>query len=133
MSTPPADHGATEWLKGEGPVSDIVMSSRVRLARNVAGVPFVNRATAADREHVLDVAQRAIAEGRFPNEIRWIDLKSADELGRHLLVERHLISSQHAKGSAARAVAVSVPDERLSIMVNEEDHFRIQEIGRAHV
>ncbi|MEQ9617299.1 MAG: protein arginine kinase [Phycisphaerales bacterium] len=118
--------GPTEWLKGDGPIADIVMSSRVRLARNIAGIPFVSRATAGDRTHILEIAQRAITDGHLPQEVRWIDLANADELGRHLLVERHLISSQHAKSSGARAVAISTPDERLSIMVNEEDHFRIQ-------
>ncbi len=126
MAEPYPDQGPTEWLKGDGPVSDIVLSSRVRLARNIAGIPFVSQASAENRAHVLQIGQRAITEGRLPEEVRWIDLSNTDALGRHLLVERHLISAQHAKSKGVRAVAISKPDERLSIMVNEEDHFRIQ-------
>jgi protein arginine kinase len=104
------------------------MSSRARLARNIAGLPFVSRASTDDRSQTIQVAQRALTDGVLPQQIRWIDLGNTDDLGRHLLVERHLISSQHAKAKYARAVAVSIPDERLAIMINEEDHFRIQHV-----
>ncbi|MBL0927577.1 MAG: protein arginine kinase [Phycisphaerales bacterium] len=103
------------------------MSSRVRLARNFAGVPFVNRATRAQREQVLSMAQDAIVGAAGSRGgVRWIDLCAASPLERTVLVERHLISKQHAKGEEPRAVAVSAPDERLAVMVNEEDHLRLQ-------
>jgi len=116
------------WLKGEGPRSDIVMSSRVRLARNFAGFPFVNRCKRTDRSQVLDLAKRHLLDLQLSPQLLWIELIGLPQLERSLLVERHLISTQHSKGEEPRAVAVSTPDETLSIMVNEEDHLRIQVI-----
>ena len=115
-----------EWLKNEGPSSDVVMSSRVRLARNFAGFPFVNRAKREDRTQIMAMAEHHILQAQIAPEILWVDLLELPEIERLVLVERHLISAQHAKGDEPRGLAVSNPDERLAIMVNEEDHLRIQ-------
>ncbi len=131
-----------EWLRGEGEASDVVLSSRVRLARNIAGFPFMTRASRADRQQILELAKRRIvgplAQQLGPelgSQIMWVDLHEASRLERTLLTERHLISKQHARGKLAdgsggadepRGVAVGLPGERLAIMVNEEDHLRIQ-------
>ncbi|MCA9310011.1 MAG: ATP--guanido phosphotransferase, partial [Phycisphaerales bacterium] len=112
-----------EWLKNEGTCCDVVMSSRVRLARNFAGYPFVNRARREDRVQIMRVAERHILGAGLAPEILWVDLSELPELERLVLVERHLISTQHAKGDEPRGLAVSSPDERISIMVNEEDHL----------
>lgn len=135
----PAYDSGTEWLRGEGDAVDVVMSSRVRLARNLAGFPFVARSTRAQKQQVRELCRSAIL-GPAARELggpgtvmMWVDLHDAPPIERTLLVERHLISQQHARvkpstGAAddPRAVAVSLPDERLSIMVNEEDHLRLQ-------
>jgi len=127
----------TEWLRGEGEASDVVLSSRVRLARNLAGLPFAAKSTKRDRQKTLDVCRDRVLRAGLAERLVWVDLHEAPALERSLLVERHLISKQHSKGKAGsgaapgddpRGVAVSVPDERLSIMVNEEDHLRIQAI-----
>lgn len=117
---------SSDWLSGEGPFADVVMSSRVRLARNFAGFPFVNRAKRGDRLQIMDLAQRRILGCGLAPQMIWIDLNEQTPLDRSLLVERHLISREHAKGDEPRAVAISTPDERLSIMINEEDHMRLQ-------
>lgn len=117
-----------EWLRTGTPDGDVVLSSRVRLARNFANFPFVGRARREERRQILDLARRDIMDGGLAPEVMWIDLNEVSPLERGVLVERHLISKQHAKGEEPRAVAVSTPDERLSIMVNEEDHLRIQVI-----
>lgn len=113
------------WQMSPGPDADVVVSSRVRLARNIAGFPFVNRATHPQRHEIVRVVQHA----RFPAEwspgIVWVNLQQATSLDRTILVERHLISKQFADGDAPRAVAIS-SDESLSLMVNEEDHLRMQ-------
>ncbi len=127
---------STEWLRAEGESADVVLSSRVRLARNLAGHVFSSRATAAQRRETLDLCRAWILRAGLCERMVWIDLHEASALDRSLLMERHLISKQHRKGRPAgdsgeqdpRAVAFSVPDERLSIMVNEEDHLRIQGI-----
>lgn len=144
-----------EWLRGDGPDSDVVVSSRVRLARNLVGFPFVNRADRTSRLAVLDAVRHRIlkaglfepageSEGRRlaePRSSLWVDVHESSLLERQLLAERHVISRPHAAGkcgpkelrgddgtSEPRGVAVSVPDERLSVMANEEDHVRIQAI-----
>ncbi|MBS0192102.1 MAG: protein arginine kinase [Phycisphaerales bacterium] len=130
---------SAEWLTNEGESCDVVLSSRVRLARNLAGHLFVHRASRDDRERALQTCRDWILGARLCDRIMWVDLHESPQLERNLLVERHLISKQLAKGKPAtangamsppseepRAVAVSIPDERLSVMVNEEDHLRLQ-------
>lgn len=129
MSGPIRHDADTPWLRADGPESDVVMSSRVRLARNLVGFPFPNSADDDVRRETIDVAARAVnAAGVAPNTAS-IDLCAATPLDRQILVERHLISSQHAQGDRPRSVILSTPEEWLSIMVNEEDHLRLQAIG----
>jgi len=118
---------AGEWLRGQGPQSDIVISSRIRLARNLAGFSFVNRADVVEQRDVLDRCRREITDRLPDGEVIWVDLNQSTPLDRQILVERHLISNQHAKSKAElpRAVAIGA-DETFAIMVNEEDHLRIQ-------
>lgn len=127
----------TEWLRGAGESTDVVMSSRVRLARNVSGVPFMPRASREDREAVLALCRARITMAGLAPQLMWIDLHKSTKAERTLLVERQLISRPHARGKLSdgrggadepRGVAVGLPDEQLSIMVNEEDHLRIQVI-----
>jgi len=120
--------GAAEWLQPNGPQNDVVISSRVRLARNLAGFPFLTRASREDRRQILEIAKQHALNSALSDRMMFVDLSEASRLERNLLVERHLISKQHAKGDEPRGVGVSTPDERLSIMVNEEDHFRIQSL-----
>lgn len=114
-----------EWLSN-GPDSDVVISSRVRLARNFAGFNFVARAQKPERLQILEMAQQRIMTCGLAPNVMWINLCELPPLERSVLVERHLISKQHAKGDEPRAVAISSPDERVAIMVNEEDHLRLQ-------
>jgi protein arginine kinase len=112
------------WLE-DGPDADVVVSSRARVARNFAGFPFVNRAHDSVRVELLELARKTLTAARIADRVIWVDLRQASETERQLLVERHLISRPHAAGDQPRGVAVS-DDEALSIMVNEEDHLRIQ-------
>ncbi len=113
------------WLRDGGPEGDVIVSSRVRLARNLAGMPFLTRCTPAQVREIASLLRRAL-EGLEPSsETLYVDIDEADALDRQLLVERHLISRQQAEGSGPRGVAVS-PDESVAVMVNEEDHLRVQ-------
>ncbi len=133
--TPPMD-STTEWLRGEGEANDVVLSSRVRLARNLVGAPFAAKSGRKDRLATLEACRDQVLRAGLAERLVWIDLHEAPMMQRSLLVERQLISKQHSKGRPIglgagedpRGVAFSVPDERLSIMVNEEDHLRIQTI-----
>jgi protein arginine kinase len=116
---------AGEWLRGNGPMSEIVISSRIRLARNVAGVPFLSKCTRHQRHSVESKIRSTILDAAIAPQVLYVDLEAAPEIDRQLLVERHLISKPHANAEGARGVAVA-ENETVSIMVNEEDHLRIQ-------
>ena len=115
----------SEWLRGVGPGSDIVMSSRVRLARNFEKLPFATRATKASQAEVLQLAKDGISRAPSMAKTLLFELESLDEVDRQFLVERHLISREHASRPDHRAVAIG-KGEVISIMINEEDHLRVQ-------
>ncbi len=114
-----------EWLRGTGPESDIVMSSRVRLARNVAQYPFVSRASDQDRADVDRFLRERIGAAPLGPTLEYIDVGRLEELDRQFLVERQLISRELAEAQGARSVAID-GHEQVSLMINEEDHLRIQ-------
>lgn len=114
-----------EWLRGSGPESDIVISSRIRLARNLADFPFVSRAADQDLEQIEKSLQEAILRIEDRTKLLYLDLEGLAPIDRQFLVERHLISREHADRHGARAVAID-SGERFSVMINEEDHLRIQ-------
>ncbi len=118
-------HATGEWLKGTGPNAHIVLSSRIRLARNLTTSPFTNRAQRQDLEGVLNTVQTAT--GAIPQfkDATFFRLNEMDNVDRQFLVERHLMSHDHASNPQGKAVIVS-REEALSVMVNEEDHLRIQ-------
>ncbi len=120
-------HRAVEWLRGVGPMSDIVISSRIRLARNVAGYPFLSKATADQRDELTTLLRSNIDGAATGGAWNYVDMEQISELDRQLLVERHLVSKQHAEANGSRGASVS-RNERVSVMVNEEDHLRIQVI-----
>ena len=113
-----------EWLRGGGPESDIVISSRIRLARNLAEYPFVNQAGPVERHEIENVLKDALANVTSHN-LEYFSVEDFSSLDRQFLVERQLISREHAESEGARGVAID-PSERVSLMINEEDHLRIQ-------
>ena len=116
---------AGEWLRGAGPMHDVVISSRVRLARNLAGMPFLGRCTPQQQHELEQRLRREVLATGIGEELLYVDIAAAGELDRQLVVERHLISRQHAQADHPRGVAIS-RDETIAIMVNEEDHLRVQ-------
>ncbi|MBT5583306.1 MAG: ATP--guanido phosphotransferase [Phycisphaerae bacterium] len=120
MSEPSTDDLTTSESLDE----DVVLSSRARLARNVAKLPFVHRSTTDQRREAMTRVQPALESDAAAEPTSWIDLETATSMQRRLLFEQHLISRQHADAKGPRAVAVS-SDQALSVMVNEEDHVRM--------
>ncbi len=114
-----------EWLRGDGPESDIVISSRVRLARNVAGFAFINKAAADARFQIVQMVQNAVQGGILGRPVHHINVETLSSLDSQFLMERQLISRELSRGDGPRAVAIS-EGERHSVMINEEDHLRIQ-------
>ena len=116
-----------EWLRGTGKESDIVISSRIRLARNIAGFPFLSRANLKQRKEIESLLRKTIIESNITQDISYVNLNNATSVDKLLLVERHLISKEHAEGEGERGVAFG-KSETISLMINEEDHLRIQVI-----
>ncbi len=114
-----------EWLRGSGPESDIVISSRIRLARNLAEFPFIRRCTDHDRAAIENTMRERLLGAPLFKDATYLDVNRLDSVDRQFLVERQLISRELAESNGARAVAIAV-DEQFSVMINEEDHLRIQ-------
>jgi len=117
--------GSAAWLDASGPRSDVILSTRVRLARNVEGVPFPTRAGEDDLRAVRDRIRRAAAGSNYLANALVIDMEEASAAIREVLIERHLASHGFARDDAGRAVVVG-EKEIVSAMVNEEDHLRLQ-------
>ena len=115
----------TEWLKGTGPSANIVMSSRVRMARNLDKIPFSNWADKGRLEDVLVAVKDAALSTSGLKDAIFVRLKDLSEVDRLFLVERHLMSPEHAENVDCKAIVVD-PKEMISVMINEEDHLRIQ-------
>jgi protein arginine kinase len=114
-----------EWLRGSGPESDIVISSRVRLARNLAEFPFISRASQSDRTEIENILRDRVLEMQESGELEYVNVNELKGIDRQFLVERQLISREHAESEGARGVAIA-RNEQVSLMINEEDHLRIQ-------
>ncbi|HBP23808.1 MAG TPA: ATP--guanido phosphotransferase, partial [Planctomycetes bacterium] len=117
--------GLGEWLEGKGPESDIVMSTRIRLARNVVQFPFPGRIEEDRKAQLERYLRERLDEVDLAGNIGYQNLNEASDLDRQCLVERHLISRDHASSKGERGVVVE-SGGTLSIMVNEEDHLRLQ-------
>lgn len=115
----------SEWLRGVGPVSDIVMSSRIRLARNLEKQPFATRATKASQAEVLAIVKGGLTKASTLKKPLFFEMGDLDEVDRQFLVERHLVSREHIMHPDHKAVAIG-QGEVISVMINEEDHLRIQ-------
>jgi len=115
------------WLTGQGNRCETVVSTRVRLARNLMGTPFCHRAGAEQLESGRDMIRDAIMSSNTMKTASFLVMSDLDDLDRQFLVERHLISQEQAASSPVRAVAVG-DNEMVSVMVNEEDHLRLQSI-----
>ena len=116
-----------QWLSGEAEESEMVLSSRVRLARNLDKRPFTHGATAHVLKDILDETKAALAGCPSLKGSLVLDMNETPEPDRMLLAERRLISREMVKSCLHRSLIV-LPDEQLSVMVNEEDHLRIQSI-----
>lgn len=117
--------GTGEWLSGTGPESDLVMSSRIRLARNLDGHPFLSRANSRRRTTIESQVGEVLDESTDEFGLTFLRLKPLNAIDRCVLMERHLISREHAFSKGDRGVAFNAAED-VAIMVNEEDHLRLQ-------
>ncbi|QFT87158.1 Putative ATP:guanido phosphotransferase [Bacillus sp. THAF10] len=121
------NNAVSSWMKQEGPSSDIVLSSRVRLARNLEKMVFPTVASNEESQMVVDVMKQHFGGKTFHElgEMEFLLMEELNNLEKRVLVEKHLISPQLAEDSSYGACLLS-PNEEVSIMINEEDHIRIQ-------
>lgn len=113
------------WLEATGPRSEVILSTRVRLARNLDRHPFPGVATEADLVAARDEILAAMASNNYLTNALVVRMEDAGPVTREVLVERHLISSEFAAAGLGRAAVVG-EKEMVSAMVNEEDHIRLQ-------
>jgi protein arginine kinase len=113
-----------EWLRGEGPHHQIVISSRVRLARNLKQRAFPGWAKKAERTSILELIKPRVEELPEMQDSFSELLQDLSALEKQVLVERHLISREHAAKSVGSAVIMN----RRQTLINEEDHLRMQSI-----
>jgi protein arginine kinase len=113
------------WLQCTGPESDVVVSTRVRLARNVRAYPFAARTSEERCGELCELIQTGLREAAPTKSLKYLPLKKASETCRDALLERFLISRELAMSRYERGVAFD-GDETVSVMVNEEDHLRLQ-------
>ncbi|MBD3184401.1 protein arginine kinase [Candidatus Poribacteria bacterium] len=137
-----AAYTASGWMQGDGPDSDVIISTRIRLARNLMDFPFCNQAEKIELQKVAEIAEKALESisNKAKSELRnasVIRLERLDKLERDFLVERHVISNdlsekvndkekENKSGILTPYRVIIGEDETVSIMLNEEDHIRLQ-------
>src|SRR5450755_2858638 len=117
----------SDWLRGDGPHHQIVISSRVRLARNLRSRAFPGWAKKAERTAILDLIKPRVEDLPEMQDSFSEVLQDLSAVEKEVLVERHLISREHAAKSVGSAIVMN-RRQTLSIMINEEDHLRMQSI-----
>lgn len=118
----------SRWMTDGAPENDVVVSSRIRVARNLAHLPFPHLLDEEKAAQVIERIKEVISSERMINEVGAVELSRMNELSaaeRQMLVEKHLVSPDLIQKFDRTAVVLS-KDEVVSVMVNEEDHLRVQ-------
>jgi len=114
------------WVKGVGPLNHIVLSSRIRLARNVRDIPFPNKASDMQLKETFNLSEKLLSENDNFSNFKFIKMANLANIDIQFLVEKRLISIAQANFDCPYRAIMYNPEEIISIMVNEEDHFRVQ-------
>jgi len=116
-----------KWYIEKGPESDVVISSRVRLARNFKEYPFPHKTTPQMQKEIVDKTRDALFSGNqnMSRVFRFIDFSDLDMLDKAEFMEKHVVSKELLESDRYSGILLS-EDEQISIMINEEDHLRIQ-------
>ncbi|MSR76768.1 MAG: protein arginine kinase [Candidatus Omnitrophica bacterium] len=114
-----------EWLRAEGPDHDIVISSRIRIARNLQGFSYTPRLETREQDEIIKRVQDILTKTPSMKSAYFFLYADLTELERQFLVERHLVSLEHAVEKGHKAVSMT-PNQEISVMILEEDHLRMQ-------
>ena len=114
----------SKWYIGAGEQNDVVISTRVRLARNLSDHPFPCKLNTQQRTELNSLIEKAVAEdNKFG--LRFVEMKTLARFEAASMAERHLISPEFASDADGRAILIS-NDEDICVMLCEEDHIRLQ-------
>ena len=112
------------WYLQNGKDSDVVVSTRVRLVRNLKGFKFVNKSSKEEQEKILNTVKDIVPSLGFG--LKYIDLDDLDDVTKLSLVEKHLISPEFAINNSVKKAVIMNSEENISIMLNEDDHIKLQ-------
>lgn len=115
------------WYLQSGKESDVVISTRIRFARNLSEFPFINRSNKEDLEKIETRIKDITPSLGYG--LKFLKLESMDDITKMSLVEKHIISPNFALKEEKSGAMLINDDENISIMINEEDHLRIQVLG----
>lgn len=115
---------SNKWYIGVGEQSDIVVSTRIRLARNIKEYPFPNKLNTKNRIVINNIIKDAIEKDNKYN-LNFVEMKTLARFEAASMAERHIISPEFASDADGRALLI-MPEEDICIMLNEEDHIRLQ-------
>jgi len=113
------------WLESRGNSAEIAISSRIRVARNLRKIPFPQKASRQEQKESFEKIKAVVEEIAYFKGAAILDLQEFDRVDRQFLMERHLISYEHSRGNGVRGLVIG-DKELLSLMINEEDHVRLQ-------
>ena len=114
----------SKWYIGAGEQNDVVISTRVRLARNISDYPFPCKLNTKSRTELNDLIQSAVMKDNKFN-LRFVEMKTMARFEAASMAEKHIISPEFASDADGRAILIS-PEEDICIMLCEEDHIRLQ-------
>ncbi len=116
-----------KWYNKTGAQGDVVISTRIRFARNLNSFPFPCKLSEKQKVEVVNLVKNVMSEDEIGKELKYVDLHSLSKVDRVSLVERHITSPNFVEETYGRGLFLS-DDESVSIMINEEDHIRLQVI-----
>ena len=124
MMTPPSQH---PWYQSPLTDESQILSSRIRLARNISRYPFQQKLTPESAAAMVKEAKDSVTQASAHNHFHQLSLQDLGETDHKVFLEKHIVSPEFLKGSLPKGLLIS-NDQNISIMINEEDHIRIQSI-----
>lgn len=112
------------WYYQSGKESDVVMSTRIKISRNIAGIPFLAKLNNIQARSVLNKLEQATTPANY--NLKMFNLKNIDDLTRKSLVEKHIITQKYINSDLENKAILINDDENICIMLNEKEHLEIQ-------
>lgn len=114
----------SNWYLQNGKDSDVVVSSRVRLSRNLNGFNFLNRCTKEEQEKILEKVKEIVPSLVYG--LKYVNLDDLDDITKLSLAEKHLLSPEFVVNNKKKKAIIINDEENICIMINEDDHIKLQ-------